>query len=92
VRGLQNPVHFSNFAVSFHSIFFCLFAEFYSHMTSCAPCAKAKAACKPFDTDKACTKARVETIQRSKARKTKQQTDAEWKAEVSRKLEELSKL
>jgi len=31
-------------------------------------------------------------IQRSQARKMKQQTDAEWKAEVLRKLEELSEL
>jgi len=26
---------------------------------SCVLCSKAKTACKPFDTDKACTKARV---------------------------------
>jgi len=37
-------------------------------------------------------KARAETIRRSRARKTKQQMDAEWKAEVSRKLEDLGKL
>ena len=85
-------MHSSNFAVSFHSIFFCSFAEFYSHTTSYAPCAKAKATCKPFDADKTCAKARTEAIQRSKARKTKQQTDVEWKAEVLRKLEELSEL
>jgi len=65
---------------------------FYSHVTSCAPCAKAKAACKPFDADRARAKARADKIQRSQARKTKQQTDSEWKAEVSRKLEELSEL
>jgi len=41
-------------------------------MTLCTPYAKAKVACKPFDTDKACTKARAEEVQRSKARKTKQ--------------------
>jgi len=29
---------------------------------------------------------------RSKARKTKQQTDVKWKAEVSRKLEDLGEL
>ena len=43
-------------------VFFCsislLLANFYSHATSCAPCAKAKAACKPFDVDKAHVKAR----------------------------------
>jgi len=61
-------------------------------VTSCAPCAKAKAACKPFDADKACAKARVEVIWRSKARKTKQQMDAKWKVEVWGKLEELSEL
>jgi len=59
---------------------------------SCAPCAKAKTACKPFDTDKTHVKARAETIQRSRVRKTKQQMDAEWKAEVSRKLEDLGEL
>jgi len=59
---------------------------------SCAPCTKVKAACKPFDADKTCAKARAETVQRLKAKKTKQQMDAEWKAEVSRKLEDLSEL
>jgi len=37
-------------------------------------------------------KAKVETARRSKARKAKQQTDAEWKAEVLRKLEGLDEL
>ena len=37
-------------------------------------------------------KARVETIQRSRARKTKQQMDAEWKTEVLRKLKDLGEL
>jgi len=84
-------MHTSEFAVSlpFES---CFFSKFHSHATSCAPCAKAKAACKPFDADRARAKARAETIRRSQARKMKQQTDAEWKAEVSRKLEELSEL
>jgi len=59
---------------------------------SCAPCAKAKAACKPFDADLARAKARAEAVWRSQARKTKQQTDAEWKTKVSRKLEELNEL
>jgi len=31
-------------------------------------------------------------VQRSRARKMKQQTDIEWKVEVSRKLEDLSEL
>jgi len=61
-------------------------------VTSCTPCTKAKATCRPFDTDKTHAKARVETVWRSKARKTKQQTNVEWKAEVLRKLEELSEL
>jgi len=78
--------------VSFSFKFFCSFAKFYSHTTSCTPCAKAKAACKPFDTDKAHIKARAEAVWRSKVRKTKQQIDMEWKAEVSRKLEGLSEL
>jgi len=34
----------------------------------------------------------VETARRSKARKVKQQTDAEWKADVLRKLEGLDEL
>jgi len=37
-------------------------------------------------------KAKAETARRSKARKMKQQTDVEWKAEVSRKLEDLGEL
>ena len=91
VRGLQNLMHTSKFAISL--LFkFCSFAKFYSHTTSCAPCAKAKATCKPFDADRARAKARVEAVWRSQARKTKQQMDVEWKAEVSRKLEGLSEL
>jgi len=64
----------------------------YSYATSCAPCARAKAACKPFDAERAHAKARAETVRRSRARKVKQQTDAEWKSEVSRKLEDLGEL
>ena len=84
-------MHTLKFAISL-PFKFCSFTKFFSHVKSCAPCAKAKAACKPFDADRAQAKARAETIRRSQARKTKQQTDAEWKAEVSRKLEELSEL
>jgi len=70
------------------------FAKFFlfSHATSCAPCAKAKAACKPFDAERARAKAKAEVARRSKARKTKQQTDAEWKMEVLRKLDSLGEL
>jgi len=64
----------------------------YSYATSCAPCARAKAVCKPFDAERACAKARTETVRRSRARKVKQQTDAEWKSEVSRKLKDLGEL
>ena len=84
-------MHSSKFAMSFRLISFCSFAK-YSYTTLCASCAKAKATCKPFDTDKVRTKARAEAVWRSKARKIKQQIDAEWKAEVSRKLEKLSEL
>jgi len=91
VHGLRNTLYSPKFAVSL-PLKFCSFAKFFSHAKSCAPCSKAKAACKPFDVDRARAKARAETIQRSQARKMKQQTDAEWKAEVSRKLEELSEL
>jgi len=69
-----------------------LLSSSFSHVTSCAPCAKAKAACKPFDADRARAKAKAETARRSKARKAKQQTDAEWKAEVLQKLEGLDEL
>jgi len=44
----------------------------YSHAMSCTPCARAKAACKPFDVNKTHIKARAETVWRSRARKTKQ--------------------
>jgi len=63
-----------------------------SHATSCAPCAKAKTACKPFDTNKARAKAKSEAARRSRARKVKQQMDAEWKSEVLWKLESLDEL
>ena len=76
VRGLRNTLYSSKFAISL-SLEFCSFAKFFSHAKSCAPCAKAKAACKPFDADRAWAKTRVETIRRAQARKMKQQTDAE---------------
>jgi len=72
-------VHSPNLAVSIVQIvfFFFLLISFCSHVTSCAPCAKAKAACKPFDADRARAKAKAETARRSNARKAKQQTDTE---------------
>jgi len=84
-------MHTSKFAVSL-PFKFCSFAKLYSHATSCAPCAKAKATCKPFDADRAQAKAKAETARRSNARKAKQQTDTEWKAEILRKLDGLSEL
>jgi len=72
--------------------FLVLLIILYSHATSYAPCARAKAACKPFNVERARAKARAETVQRSRARKVKQQMDAEWKAEVLRKLEDLGEL
>ena len=60
--------------------------------TSCAPCARAKAACKPFDADGARRKAKDETAKRAQARKTKQQTDAEWKEQVLEKLGKVDEL
>ena len=66
--------------------------SFCSHATSYTPCTKAKAACKPFNVDRARAKAKAETARRSNARKAKQQTDAEWKVEISRKLDGLSEL
>ena len=44
---------------------------------SCFPCARAKAACKPFDADEARRKAKDEMVRRAQARKTKQWTDTE---------------
>ena len=64
VRRLRNLMHTSKFAVSL-SFKFCSFTKFFSHVTSCAPCAKAKAAYKPFDTDRVWAKARAEAVQRS---------------------------
>ena len=72
---LRNFIHTSKFAIS-PPFKFCFFAKFYSHATSCALCAKAKAAYKPFDADGAQRKAKEETARRVQARKTKQRIDA----------------
>ena len=58
VRGLWNTLYSSKFAVSL-PLKFCSFTKFFSHAKSCALCAKAKAACKPFDADRARTKTRA---------------------------------
>ena len=44
----------------------------FRNATSCSPCARAKAACKPFDVDGAWRKVKEETARRVQARKTKQ--------------------
>jgi len=80
--AISNWPELLNFAKSF----------LFSHATSCAPCAKAKAAYKPFDAERAQAKAKTEAARRSKVRKTKQKTDAEWKTEVLRKLDSLGEL
>jgi len=59
---------------------------------SCSPCARAKAACKPFDADGARRKAKEETARRAQARKTKQQTDTKWKEQVLEKLGKVDEL
>jgi len=64
VRRLRNTLYSSKFAISL-PLKFCFFAKFFSHVKSCAPCAKAKATCKPFDADRAQAKTRAETIWRS---------------------------
>jgi len=64
----------------------------FRNATSCSPCARAKAACKPFDADGARRKAKEETARRAQARKTKQRTDAEWKEQVLEKLGKVDKL
>jgi len=85
-------VYSANFAVSIFELPLFSLIYFCSHATSCVSCAKAKAACKPFDADKARAKAKAETARRSKARRAKQQMDAEWKVEVLRKLDGLGDL
>jgi len=59
-------MHTSKFTISL-PFEFCFFSKFDSHATSCAPCTKAKAACKPFDADRAWAKARAEMIQEDEA-------------------------
>ena len=93
MHGFRNTLYSSKSAVSNWSELLNFAKSFlFSHATSYAPCAKTKAACKPFDAEKARAKAKAEMARRSKARKMKQQTDTEWKAEVSRKLEDLGEL
>jgi len=60
--------------------------------TSCAPCARAKAACKPFNADRAWRKAKDKIVRRAQTRKTKQWTDVEWKEQVLEKLGKIDKL
>jgi len=64
----------------------------FRNATSCSPCARAKAAYKPFDADGARRKAKEETARRAQARKMKQRTDMEWKEQVLEKLEKVDKL
>jgi len=59
---------------------------------SCSPYARAKAACKLFDADGAQRKAKDETARRAQARKTKQQTNTEWKEQVLKKLGKVDEL
>jgi len=58
----------------------------------CSPCARAKAACKPFKANGVWRKAKEETVRRAQARKMKQQTDAEWKEQVLEKLGKMDEL
>ena len=58
----------------------------------CSPCARAKAACKSFNADRAQRKAKEEMARRAQARKTKQRTDTEWKEQVLEKLGKVDKL
>ena len=67
----------SKFAMSSPFNFLYHFVNLYSYAMSCTPCTKAKAAYKPFDMNKVYGKARAEVVQRSKARKMKQQIDME---------------
>jgi len=79
-------------SISFVSLEYFL-ADFHlRNATSCSSCARAKAACKPFDADGARRKAKEETARRAQARKTKQRTDAEWKEQVLEKLGKVDEL
>jgi len=73
-------------SVSFASSEYFLADFNFRNAMSCSPCARAKAACKPFDTNGAQRKAKEETARRAQARETKQRTDAEWKEQVLEKL------
>jgi len=64
----------------------------FRNTTSCSPCARAKAVCKPFDADGARRKAKEEMVRRAQARKTKQRTDVEWKEQVLEKLGKVDEL
>jgi len=59
---------------------------------SCSSYARAKAACKPFNTDGAQRKAKEEMVRRAQARKMKKWTDTKWKKQVLEKLEKVDKL
>jgi len=86
-RPSVSVVFFQSRIIGYSSFFF-----FFRNATSCSPCSRAKAACKPFNTDGARRKAKEETARRAQARKTKQRTDAEWKEQVLEKLEKVDKL
>ena len=59
VHRLWNTLYSSKFAISL-PLKFCSFAKSYSHVKSCAFCAKA--ACKPFNTDQVHAKARAKAV------------------------------
>jgi len=93
MRGFWNTLYSSKSTISNWPELLNFAKSFlFSHATSCAPCTKAKAACKPFDTKRARAKTKAKAARRSKVRKTKQQTEAEWKMEVLRKLDSLGEL
>ena len=63
--GLQDTLYPPKFAVSnCLNCYFFAKSFLFSYATSCAPCAKAKAACKPFNVDKTQAKAKAETARR----------------------------
>jgi len=79
VRGVQTSEYFVFLKICHKYLFEFFFSLLIicSHTTLCAPCTKAKAICKSFDANKAQAKAKAEMVWRSKARKLKQQTNAE---------------
>jgi len=69
-----------------------LYCGMFWYTSKCALTARVKAACRPFNADRAWRKTKEEMMRRAQARRTKQRMDAEWKKQVLEKLEKVNKL